>query len=39
MRRLGREELDLVKEYEEKLAIYNQLVKEAQDRGELPILE
>ena len=34
----GRREADLVEEYEAKLAIYNQLVKEAQDRGELPTL-
>ncbi len=33
-----RREADLVGEYEAKLAIYNQLVKEAQDRGELPTL-
>ena len=30
---------ELVKEYEEKLAIYNQLVKEAQDKGDLWSLE
>ncbi|KAK1757955.1 prokaryotic phospholipase A2-domain-containing protein [Echria macrotheca] len=30
---------ELVQEYEEKLAIYNQLVKEAQDKGELWSLE
>ncbi|PNP59722.1 hypothetical protein THARTR1_00601 [Trichoderma harzianum] len=30
---------DLVKVYEEKLEIYNQAVKDAQDKGLLPILE
>lgn len=30
---------DLVKEYEAKLEIYHQAVKEAQDKGLLPILE
>lgn len=30
---------DLVREYEEKLAIYNKLVAEAQDKGELWRLE
>ncbi|KAK5989644.1 Secretory phospholipase A2 [Cladobotryum mycophilum] len=32
-------EEDLVKEYEEKVAIYNEEVKKAQAKGELPILE
>jgi hypothetical protein len=30
---------DLIKEYEEKVEIYNKLVKEAQDKGLLPILD
>ncbi|KAK7427637.1 hypothetical protein QQZ08_005912 [Neonectria magnoliae] len=30
---------DLVQEYEEKVEIYNQLVQEAQEKGELPILD
>ncbi|KAL6909281.1 prokaryotic phospholipase A2 domain-containing protein [Trichoderma evansii] len=30
---------DLIKEYEEKLEIYHQAVKDAQDKGLLPILE
>lgn len=30
---------DLVKEYEDKLAIYNKLVEEAQEKGELPVLD
>lgn len=34
-----RTEDDLVKVYEEKLAIYNKLVEEAQQNGELPQLE
>ncbi|KAK0725845.1 p15 like protein, partial [Lasiosphaeris hirsuta] len=34
-----REEDELVKEYEEKVKIYDQLVKEAQVTGELPVLD
>lgn len=30
---------ELIKEYEEKLEIYNQAVKDAQDKGLLPILD
>ncbi|KAK7408220.1 hypothetical protein QQX98_009629 [Neonectria punicea] len=30
---------DLVQEYEEKVEIYNQLVQEAQEKGELPVLD
>lgn len=35
----GRRDDALIREYEEKVAIYNQLVKEAQDKGLLPVLE
>ncbi|KPM45012.1 hypothetical protein AK830_g1521 [Neonectria ditissima] len=35
----GKRTEDLVKIYEEKVAIYNSLVEEAQKNGELPILE
>ncbi|KAH8898065.1 hypothetical protein GQ53DRAFT_742237 [Thozetella sp. PMI_491] len=35
----GKREEDLVAIYEEKLAIYNALVKEAQEKGELPVLD
>ncbi|KAJ3540734.1 hypothetical protein NM208_g4935 [Fusarium decemcellulare] len=34
-----RADSELVKEYEEKVAIYNQLVEEAQEKGELPRLD
>jgi hypothetical protein len=34
-----RAEVDLVQEYEDKVAIYNKLVEEAQQKGELPILD
>jgi hypothetical protein len=35
----GKRDEDLVAVYEEKLAIYNSLVEEAQKNGELPILD
>ncbi|KAF9766889.1 hypothetical protein IL306_000641 [Fusarium sp. DS 682] len=35
----GKRDEDLVKEYEEKVAIYNKLVEEAQEKGELPRLD
>ncbi|KAH6887526.1 prokaryotic phospholipase A2-domain-containing protein [Thelonectria olida] len=35
----GKRDEDLVAEYEEKLAIYNSLVEEAQKNGELPYLD
>ncbi|KAL4732136.1 hypothetical protein ACLX1H_001144 [Fusarium chlamydosporum] len=35
----GKRDEDLVKEYEEKVEIYNQLVEEAQKKGDLPRLD
>ncbi|KAJ4140661.1 hypothetical protein NW765_015938 [Fusarium oxysporum] len=35
----GKRDEDLVKEYEEKVAIYNKAVEEAQAKGELPRLD
>lgn len=35
----GKRDDDLIKEYEDKVALYDQLVKEAQEKGLLPALD